>query len=39
MRLDYFLVSQNLKNNIKNAKIKKDITGSDHCPIDLKISL
>jgi exodeoxyribonuclease-3 len=39
MRLDYFFVSQNLKNNIKNANTRKDITGSDHCPIELNISL
>ena len=39
MRLDYFFVSQNLKNNIKNSTIRKDITGSDHCPLELNISL
>ena len=39
MRLDYFFVSDSLKDNITNSKIRNDITGSDHCPIELKIAL
>jgi exodeoxyribonuclease-3 len=39
MRLDYFFVSNSLKNNIKDAKIRNDISGSDHCPIELNLSL
>lgn len=36
-RFDYFLVSNNLKNNVKSAGILKDIYGSDHCPIWVEI--
>lgn len=39
MRLDYFFVSHSLKNNIEDAKIRNDIIGSDHCPIELNISI
>ena len=38
-RLDYFYVSDNLKQNLQNAGIMPDILGSDHCPIYLKISI
>jgi endonuclease/exonuclease/phosphatase family metal-dependent hydrolase len=37
-RLDYFFVSQKLKEQISNAKIHNDIHGSDHCPVSLKLS-
>ena len=36
-RLDYFFVSENLKNNLKKAEILDNIFGSDHCPILLEI--
>lgn len=36
-RIDYFLVSDSLKNEIKEAKIHSDIYGSDHCPVSLEI--
>jgi len=36
-RVDYFLVSEKLKNKVKNSKILKDVMGSDHCPIGLEI--
>lgn len=36
-RIDYFIVSEKLKNNIKDAKIHPDIFGSDHCPVELDI--
>ncbi len=36
-RIDYFLVSQFLNSNLKDAVIYKDILGSDHCPIGLLI--
>ena len=39
MRLDYFFVSERLKENINGAKIRSDIFGSDHCPIELDISI
>lgn len=34
-RIDYFLVSDNLKDRIAGAEIRDDIFGSDHCPIEL----
>ena len=34
-RIDYFLVSENYKDKIKEAIIYKNIIGSDHCPIGL----
>lgn len=37
MRLDYFLVSQDLKDNVVGADILSDITGSDHAPISLEL--
>lgn len=36
-RIDYFFVSENLKEQLKSAKIHNDIYGSDHCPISLEI--
>ncbi len=38
-RIDYFLVSDSLKNNIKEASIHTDIFGSDHCPVELVLEL
>lgn len=38
-RIDYFIVSENLKQNLKSAKIHSDILGSDHCPVELVIDL
>ncbi len=37
-RIDYFLVSNRLKEKIKEAKIHSDIFGSDHCPVSLCLS-
>ncbi|MBP1581422.1 MAG: exodeoxyribonuclease III [Oscillospiraceae bacterium] len=34
-RIDYFLVSDRLKENIDDALIYADILGSDHCPVGL----
>ena len=34
-RIDYFLVSEGLKNKIKKAEIHTNVLGSDHCPIEL----
>lgn len=36
-RIDYFLVSESLTGNLKDAHIHSDILGSDHCPIMLEI--
>lgn len=38
-RIDYFIVSENLKDKIEDAKILDDIYGSDHCPIELDLNI
>ena len=38
-RIDYFIVSDKLKDRIKEAKIHNDILGSDHCPVELDIEI
>ena len=38
-RIDYFVVSDKIKDKIKGAKIHSDIFGSDHCPVSLDIDL
>lgn len=38
-RIDYFIVSDCLKEKIKDAYIYTDIVGSDHCPVGLDINL
>lgn len=35
-RIDYFLVSEDAKDGIREAKIHTDIFGSDHCPVSLE---
>ena len=37
-RLDYFLVSNDLKDKIQTAKIETEVLGSDHAPIVLELS-
>lgn len=34
-RIDYFVVSNNLRDRIKAASIHNEIFGSDHCPVEL----
>lgn len=34
-RIDYFLISERLKDHLEDAKIHTDIMGSDHCPVEL----
>lgn len=34
-RIDYFCVSEGLKDRLKDAKIHTEIFGSDHCPVEL----
>lgn len=36
-RIDYFCVSESLKNELKDAMIYDQIMGSDHCPVGLEI--
>lgn len=38
-RIDYFIVSDDIKDKIKDAMIYPDIFGSDHCPVGLEIDL
>jgi exodeoxyribonuclease III len=38
-RLDYFMVSPDLKDKISTADIHEDVMGSDHCPISLSLDL
>lgn len=37
-RIDYFLVSNKIKESIEDADISTEILGSDHCPITLNLS-
>ena len=36
-RIDYFFVSESLRNNIKKAEILDNVFGSDHCPVLLEL--
>ena len=36
-RIDYFMVSNKLKDRITNAQIHPDVMGSDHCPVSIEI--
>ena len=38
-RIDYFLVSEETKEKIVDAKIHTEIYGSDHCPVELELDL
>lgn len=38
-RIDYFVVSDRIKDKMKDAKIHNEVFGSDHCPIELEIEL
>lgn len=38
-RIDYFLVSECLKDKLKDAGILTEVKGSDHCPVELLIDL
>ena len=34
-RIDYFLVSSTIIENVKEAEIHNEIYGSDHCPVSI----
>ena len=36
-RIDYFVISNRLLDQVKEAKIHTEILGSDHCPVELEI--
>ncbi len=37
-RIDYFVVSEKLKDRIKEASIHPEVMGSDHCPVELELN-
>ena len=38
-RIDYFIVSNDIKEKIIDSKIHSEVFGSDHCPVELEIEL
>lgn len=38
-RIDYFVISKRLRDNLRKSIILKDVLGSDHCPISLEIEI
>lgn len=38
-RIDYFIISNILTENVKDVEICNDIMGSDHCPIEINIEI
>lgn len=38
-RIDYFLVSERVKDCVRSAQIYSEVLGSDHCPVGLEIDL
>lgn len=38
-RIDYFVVSDRIAKDIKEAKIHSEIFGSDHCPVEIEIEI
>lgn len=36
-RIDYFCVSESLKERLEDARIHTDVMGSDHCPVELDL--
>ncbi len=36
-RIDYFLISESLRDHLKNAEIHSDVMGSDHCPVSITL--
>lgn len=38
-RIDYFLVSNDIADNVRSASILNEVFGSDHCPVELTIEL
>ena len=37
-RIDYFLLSTALADNLKGAEIFSEILGSDHCPVGITLA-
>jgi exodeoxyribonuclease III len=38
-RIDYFFVSENLKDAVQSAFILKDVMGADHCPVGIELNV
>ena len=38
-RIDYFVVSERLKDKLQDSKIHTEILGSDHCPVELDLTI
>lgn len=38
-RIDYFVISEDLKDKLKSAEIHNEVYGSDHCPVSIDIDL
>ena len=38
-RIDYFLLSDSLKDNLKEANIYSEVYGSDHCPVGIILDI
>ena len=38
-RIDYWLASPKLINNVKSAAIHADVIGSDHCPVSIELDI
>lgn len=36
-RIDYFVVSERIKDRVQAAEIHNDVFGSDHCPVSIKL--
>ena len=36
-RIDYFIVSERLMERVAKVDIRNDVTGSDHCPVELEL--
>ena len=38
-RIDYFITSSSIDDKLREAKIHTQVTGSDHCPVELDVDL
>ena len=36
-RIDYFIVSERLRGAVHDSRIRADVMGSDHCPVELDL--
>ncbi len=38
-RIDYFVLSEDLKEKIHNVELRNDVLGSDHCPVEIDLEI